>query len=74
MSEYTTQLNLHIPTQPPVRLTLCGDGNDKIELFYDRENRRWDMTIVGERTTSIDSFKKWILEVLPVCTCMEMKK
>ena len=62
--DYSTLLiNTDIYQQMPTRLILHGDGNDKIELFYDRENQTWDVTITGDYTSSVLSFKKWVLDI-----------
>ncbi len=64
---------LTVQHNTPVRLTICGDGDDKIELFYDREGKRWDCKIIGDQTSSVKTFMDWILSGLPVCECQRKK-
>lgn len=58
----------------PLHITFQGDAENKIELFYDRDLKKWDCKITGEYSSSVDSFVKWVLQSLPVCNCPMAKE
>ena len=70
--EYSATFDTYtIENNMPIRLTMVGMRNseDKIEMFYDKDLKRWDVTIVGNSTEAFESFIRWAISVLPVCKC-----